>query len=70
MRKSRTRWRTNGLWAASVAASAFLFGGAGELSATPSRRSAEVAVETVEVLEVVEVGGGDEGDVATEEEKR
>ncbi|MBR2005460.1 MAG: hypothetical protein IJ991_14935, partial [Thermoguttaceae bacterium] len=53
-----------------VAASAFLFGGAGELSATPSRRSAEVAVETVEVLEVVEVGGGDEGDVATEEEKR
>lgn len=69
MRKSRTRRRTNGLWAANVAASAFLFGGAGELSAAPIERSAEVAVETVESVEAVE-SEDVEGGGATEEEER
>lgn len=67
MRKSRTRRRTNGLWAASVASAFFLFGGAGELPATPNERNAEVAVETVESVEAVESG---EGGGATEEEER
>lgn len=65
MRKSRTRRRTNGLWAASVASAFFLFGGAGELPATPSG-NAEGSVEVVETGETVK----DVGAVGTEEEER